>query len=378
MKFSIRTPHPEPVFYPVSRRAFLAAGGSLIGFAALSQSLTIPRNQSGVSDAEMAFIQPRPARLDLWGRITDFGVPMYDTPNGKVIGFIAFNTVLPIFETLEAEPQGGNRMNRTWYRVKGGYLYTSSVQIIEPYHMPVEVSEIDTQIDGFAGFWAEAIVPYTVARNAPGGSPVADDHGDTVILFYGSTYRVIEVRQDDGGFNWYRIDDDKKGAGTFYALARHLRRIHPDDLAPISPGAAKRIHVSLADQRMDCYQDEKVVLSTLVSSGASGFSTPKGEHAVVYKQLSRHMYSDPEQEAFSDPNFFDLPGVPYNTFLTTLGHAIHGTFWHGDFGRPRSHGCLNVTPEVARWIFRWVEPHTPYEVVANGSAGEPGTPIIVE
>jgi lipoprotein-anchoring transpeptidase ErfK/SrfK len=128
---------------------------------------------------------------------------------------------------------------------------------------------------------------------------------------------------------------------------------------------------------MDCYEGDTLVLSTLVSSGGSGFDTPRGEHAVVYKQLSRHMYSDPENEAFSDPNFFDLPGVPFNVFFTTLGHAIHGTYWHGDYGRPRSHGCVNVTPEIARWIFRWTAPETPYDVVANGSSAEPGTPVIV-
>jgi lipoprotein-anchoring transpeptidase ErfK/SrfK len=119
------------------------------------------------------------------------------------------------------------------------------------------------------------------------------------------------------------------------------------------------------------------VFGTLVSSGGGGFGTPKGDHAAVYKQVSRHMYSDPTQEAFSDPNFFDLPGVPFNTFLTTEGHAIHGTYWHGDYGRPRSHGCVNVPPDAARWIFRWTDPVTPPDVVANGSSKEPGTPIIV-
>ena len=129
---------------------------------------------------------------------------------------------------------------------------------------------------------------------------------------------------------------------------------------------------------MQCFENGSVVLDTLVSTGAGGFGTPVGEHAVVYKQVSRHMFSDPENEAFSDPNFFDLPGVPFNVFLTTLGHAIHGTYWHGDFGRARSHGCINVTPEIARFIYRWVDPAATYDSLASGSSKEPGTAIIVE
>ncbi|NDJ36861.1 MAG: L,D-transpeptidase, partial [Chloroflexi bacterium] len=101
------------------------------------------------------------------------------------------------------------------------------------------------------------------------------------------------------------------------------------------------------------------------------------EHAVVYKQHSRYMFADPENIAFTDPDFFDLPGVPFNVFFTTFGHAIHGTFWHGDYGRPRSHGCLNVTPEDARWLFRWLEPVSPYLSEFSGSSADPGTPVIV-
>jgi lipoprotein-anchoring transpeptidase ErfK/SrfK len=39
------------------------------------------------------------------------------------------------------------------------------------------------------------------------------------------------------------------------------------------------------------------------------------------------------------------------------GIAIHGAFWHNAFGERRSHGCINVTPEDAKWIFRWTTPH---------------------
>ncbi len=44
------------------------------------------------------------------------------------------------------------------------------------------------------------------------------------------------------------------------------------------------------------------------------------------------------------------------TFNQPAGAAIHGAFWHNDFGVQRSHGCVNVSPEDAKWIYRWTTP----------------------
>ena len=62
--------------------------------------------------------------------------------------------------------------------------------------------------------------------------------------------------------------------------------------------------------------------------------------------------------AFGD---YDLPGVPWVSYINTWGIAFHGTYWHNDYGRPRSHGCINLTPEGAKWVYRWTMPHVPYD-----------------
>jgi hypothetical protein len=72
------------------------------------------------------------------------------------------------------------------------------------------------------------------------------------------------------------------------------------------------------------------------------------------------------------PDFFDLPGVPFCTYFTGSGVAIHGTYWHNDFGHPRSHGCVNVLAEEAQWVYRWSHPPAPYndtvlEVIDGGT-----------
>ena len=53
---------------------------------------------------------------------------------------------------------------------------------------------------------------------------------------------------------------------------------------------------------------------------------------------------------------FDLPGVPWVLYITEGGLSFHGTYWHNDFGRPRSHGCINISPQAAKWLYRWTTP----------------------
>lgn len=375
---------------PVSRRAFLTAATTVAAGLPLSMATrrlsaapaaSAPAIPPVPDDPEWTFIQPKPARLDMWGRITDPGTPVRGAAEpGNIIGYIHQHTVVPILEVVQGVPINPN--NPTYYRIAEGLIYTTNMQVIHPYRMPEEIREIETVIQDAAGepqpgFWGEIVVPFTTSRQEPSGVPAELIDGSQMVLFYGSVHRVVEAKPDDADNLWYRVTDDRKDGDPFYVLARHMRPIPPHEFAPINPGANKRIEISIEGQRIDCYEDDRIVFSTLVSSGGEGFDTPKGDHAVVYKQPSRHMYSDPEAEAFSDPNYFDLPGVPFNMFITTLGHAIHGTFWHGDYGRPRSHGCVNVTPEAARWLFRWTEPAPPYEVMASGSSAEPGTPVRV-
>jgi lipoprotein-anchoring transpeptidase ErfK/SrfK len=71
---------------------------------------------------------------------------------------------------------------------------------------------------------------------------------------------------------------------------------------------------------------------------------------------------------------FDLPGVPWCTYFHWNGSALHGAYWHNDYGRPRSHGCLNLRPEDAKWLYRWTQPAVPPEQVVLREAG---TPVVI-
>jgi lipoprotein-anchoring transpeptidase ErfK/SrfK len=62
---------------------------------------------------------------------------------------------------------------------------------------------------------------------------------------------------------------------------------------------------------------------------------------------------------FAAPASYDLPGVPWVSYLTDSGISFHGTYWHNDFGKPRSHGCINLPTPSARWVYLWTRPTYP-------------------
>jgi len=118
--------------------------------------------------------------------------------------------------------------------------------------------------------------------------------------------------------------------------------------------SGKWIDVSLSRQRLTAYVGTSAVYSTLISSGLKYYPTPTGHFQVLYKLQAQRM---------TGPGY-DLPGVPWVMYFTYGGHAIHGTYWHKNFGRPMSHGCLNLPTPVASWLYVWAGVGTPVYVHA--------------
>jgi len=96
------------------------------------------------------------------------------------------------------------------------------------------------------------------------------------------------------------------------------------------------------------------VYAARVATGRQDFETPEGWFDTFHKRPTYHMFGGADEASV-----FDLPGVPWDTYITDTGVALHGTYWHTDFGRTHSHGCINMRPEDARWIFRWTLPTVP-------------------
>ncbi len=117
---------------------------------------------------------------------------------------------------------------------------------------------------------------------------------------------------------------------------------------------------------------EQLVFSQRCSSGAKGTETPKGEFSTYHKGPSVHMTNDGD----ALEKIYNLPGVPWCSFFTGLGNALHGTYWHNDYGRPRSHGCVNLPSDAAKFIYRWTKPNVPPDADYIHKPGE-GTRVTI-
>jgi len=121
----------------------------------------------------------------------------------------------------------------------------------------------------------------------------------------------------------------------------------------------KWIDVSLLRQALVAYEGTEPVYATIVSTGAGGIGDPEETHATVQGAFlvhTKHLSVTMDGDESGDE--FDLRDVPYVQYFTE-GYALHGAYWHDDFGRPRSHGCVNLAPMDAAWLFGWTDPPVP-------------------
>lgn len=148
-------------------------------------------------------------------------------------------------------------------------------------------------------------------------------------------------------------------AETGYMNARDLA-IHKAVAPPKEvEGDERWIDVELASQTLVAYQGTKPVYATIVSTGkgppASEFGTHLGVHRIWVKILSTRM-SNIEKDDVEHPYYIE--DVPYVQFFDKA-IALHGAYWHKNFGRVQSHGCVNLAPIDAEWLFYFTGPHLP-------------------
>ena len=137
----------------------------------------------------------------------------------------------------------------------------------------------------------------------------------------------------------------------------------------------KWVHVSVHGGSLVAYEDETPVFAALISPGLGGTTkdhdhrTPPGVYRVGAKWLTSDM-SGPLGDTGHSWRTREVPWVAYYDG----SYAMHGAWWHDAFGRPRSHGCINLTPPDARHLFRWLDPPLPEGWYAvRGDDDNPGT-----
>lgn len=150
-------------------------------------------------------------------------------------------------------------------------------------------------------------------------------------------------------------------------IPRSAIRLARKQTRPSSIGLDEKwIHVNLAEQNVVAYEGDKPVYTALISSGKKGYDTPTGLYSMQRKFISKTMRAVDAIEGL-----YHIEDIPY-IMSYHGGYAMHGAFWHNTFGEVRSHGCTNLPPADARWLFFWSQPDIPdgwrsVENISNGT-----------
>ena len=293
-------------------------------------------------------------------------------PKAKVVSsFKAGDLIELVGEIIGVGPTSYNPI---WYETKDGNYVHSALVLPCDDVLNTPVESIDAR-----GVWGEITVPVAAGRVA--ASPSA---GQRFPAYYGLVVKIVGVQEGTDKKLWYEMKEDKWSINQAhsYFSAEQIRIVPWEEFDTISPNipVAKHIEVNLKKQEAVAFEDGVPVRAFRIASGMGGYSTPIGDQCIYVKTAGQRMAGGTSD----DNSAYNLPAIPWISYFTPVGHAFHGTYWHNDYGRPRSHGCANVSSDDAKWIFRWSAPIVDYysedgfsTVTSKADKETQGTRVIV-
>lgn len=160
-------------------------------------------------------------------------------------------------------------------------------------------------------------------------------------------YQVVQIydSQTIGDAVWFLVGPNE------WIEQRFIGKVTPNPVPPEGVTNGRWIEVNLFEQTLAVYEQNRLVFATLVASGQEPFYTRPGLFP-IYKKLE----STPMRGAFEADrsDFYYLEDVPW-TMYYDQARALHGAYWRTRFGIPQSHGCVNLSPGDAHWLFNWAQ-----------------------
>ena len=272
--------------------------------------------------------------------------------------------LLYVFDKFQS-PEGPI-FNPTWYQLDEGFIHSAYTQPVQ-----TQLNSVVSQIRP-EGQMFEVSVPLTQSyRNTK-----AYGWQKLYRLYYRSTHWVTGIEEGPDGALWYKLTDELLLV-DYFVLASHMRLIDDSEISPLATHVApenKRVEVSIAEQRMWAYEENELIIDTKISTGIPNLpttngiptATPRGVFHVSSKMPVRHMGNG---RLTADIDAYELPGVPWVSYFHETGVAFHGTYWHDNYGNEMSHGCVNMTPDESKWLFRWLTPESDPKVINTNGYG---------
>jgi len=163
------------------------------------------------------------------------------------------------------------------------------------------------------------------------------------------------------------MTDIENRTTAFLPTADDLARLTPVEL----PDEERWIRVDLSEQITIAYENGQVCAAFVISSGLPRTPTVQGEYRIRTKVRTQTMSGG------SGAYYYNLPNVQWVQYFYAE-YAFHGSYWHSDFGIPKSRGCINMTNADAKWLFDWAGPVWDEKTTwYNSTTDNPGTLVIV-
>jgi len=223
------------------------------------------------------------------------------------------------------------RQDSTWLQV------SSRVSVPRSYPGGIALSRTPTASFG----WILPYAPELESKRNPGYA-LEDYTGHSL-----SQYQIVQVYSTQlvNDTEWYLIAPDEWVEGRF------IGRVLPNTVPPDGVTNGRWIEVNLAEQTLAVYAHNELVYATLIASGLDPFFTKPGLF-----QIENKLESTPMSGAFTEDrsDYYYLEDVPW-TMYYDHARALHGAYWRTAFGFPQSHGCVNLAPADAHWLYDWAE-----------------------
>lgn len=198
---------------------------------------------------------------------------------------------------------------------------------------------------------------HTEVSNNPGEMPSYEE--EPAVVPARTVVIVHEIKEVEGR-KWCRI-----GTGVWVPYSRVAMVTPASRPAVVRPGE-RWIDVNIAEQTLAAYEGDQLVFATLISSGDERFPTVSGVFRIWMKVGMGKMSGGD-----GDDDRYYVEDVPWNQYFYR-SYALHAAYWHDYFGLANSHGCVNLSPRDALWLFQWTSP-TPRTNWQSASQSDPGT-----
>ena len=187
--------------------------------------------------------------------------------------------------------------------------------------------------------WIVPLNPTAETKRTPGNQ--TDDNTGHLLTEYDLVQ--IYATQTIGNEEWSMIGPDE------WLKSSLIGRVTPNTTPPEGVTNDRWIEVNLYEQTLAVYDHLQLVFATMVATGLEPFWTQPGLF-----QIYNHLDSTLMRGAFEadQSDFYYLQDVPWTMYYDDA-RALHGAYWRTRFGFPQSHGCVNLSPGDAHWLFNW-------------------------